>query len=69
MRSNAGSFLIAPELRQKTNFYQINLMHPIEADIGEFEVIFLRNVMIYFDLETKARSYTTCCPVSNRADT
>ncbi len=55
VRSNAGSFLIAPELRQKTNFYQINLMHPIEADIGEFEVIFLRNVMIYFDPETKAK--------------
>ena len=55
VRSNAGPFLIAPELRQKTNFYQINLMHPIEADIGEFEVIFLRNVMIYFDPETKAK--------------
>ena len=55
VRSNAGTFLIAPELRKKTNFYQINLMHPIEADIGEFEVIFLRNVMIYFDPETKAK--------------
>ena len=55
VRSNAGTFLIDPELRKKTHFYQINLMHPIEADIGEFEVIFLRNVMIYFDPETKAR--------------
>ncbi len=55
VRSNAGSFLIAPELRKKTNFFQINLMHPVDADIGEFEVIFLRNVMIYFDPETKAK--------------
>ena len=55
VRSHAGTFLIAPELRQKTSFYQINLMQPIEADIGEFEVIFLRNVMIYFDPETKAK--------------
>jgi chemotaxis protein methyltransferase CheR len=55
VRSHAGSFLIAPELRQKIRFYQINLMHPVDADIGEFDVIFLRNVMIYFDPETKTR--------------
>lgn len=55
VRSHAGSFLIVPELRRKTSFYQINLMHPIDADIGEFEVIFLRNVMIYFDPPTKAK--------------
>ena len=55
VRSNAGTFLIAPELRKKTYFCQINLMNPIEADIGEFDVIFLRNVMIYFDAETKAK--------------
>ena len=55
VRSQAGTFLIAPELRQRTRFYQINLMNPIDADIGEFEVIFLRNVMIYFDPPTKAK--------------
>ncbi|WP_153112022.1 CheR family methyltransferase [Propionivibrio limicola] len=55
VRSQAGTFLIAPELRQKTRFCQINLMQPVEAAIGEFEVVFLRNVMIYFDPETKAK--------------
>lgn len=55
IRSHAGTFLIRPELRQKTSFFQINLMHPVEADIGEFDVIFLRNVMIYFDPETKTK--------------
>jgi chemotaxis protein methyltransferase CheR len=55
VRSQAGSFLIAPELRKKTRFYQINLMQPVEADIGEFDVVFLRNVMIYFDPPTKAK--------------
>ena len=54
VRSQAGSFLIAPELRKKTSFLQINLMNPVKANIGEFDVIFLRNVMIYFDQPTKA---------------
>ncbi|MBS1161628.1 MAG: protein-glutamate O-methyltransferase CheR [Proteobacteria bacterium] len=55
VRSNAGTFLIAPELRKRTRFLQINLTLPITADIGDFDVIFLRNVMIYFDAETKAK--------------
>ena len=55
VRAHAGTFLIAPELRKRTSFYQINLTLPVDADIGDFEVIFLRNVMIYFDPETKAK--------------
>ena len=55
VRAHAGTFLIAPELRKKTSFYKVNLTHPVQADIGDFEVIFLRNVMIYFDPETKTK--------------
>lgn len=55
VRSQAGTFLVAPELRQRTTFHQINLMQPVDAAIGEFDVVFLRNVMIYFDAPTKAR--------------
>lgn len=52
VRSQEGSFLIAPELRQHTRFMQINLNETL-PDIGLFHVIFLRNVMIYFDNDTK----------------
>ena len=52
VRSQEGSFLIAPELRQHTRFMQINLNTSL-PDIGRFHVIFLRNVMIYFDNDTK----------------
>lgn len=55
VRSQAGTFKIVPELRKRTRFHQINLTQPISADIGEFEVILLRNVMIYFDAETKTK--------------
>jgi len=52
VRSQEGSFLIAPELRRHTRFRQINLNTSL-PDIGRFHVVFLRNVMIYFDNDTK----------------
>ena len=55
VRSHAGTMLIEPDLRRHVRFCQINLMHPVPTDIGDFDVIFLRNVMIYFDPETKTR--------------
>ena len=55
VRAHAGTLLIAPELRRRVRFLQINLMQPVDAGIGEFDVVFLRNVMIYFDQATKTR--------------
>lgn len=54
VRSQEGAFLIAPELRKHTRFMQINLNTPL-PDIGKFHVVFLRNVMIYFDNDTKRK--------------
>ncbi len=48
----AGNFTISADLRQHTKFMQINLNQPL-PEIGKFHVIFLRNVMIYFDSPTK----------------
>jgi chemotaxis protein methyltransferase CheR len=52
VRAHEGTFLIAPELRRHTRFMQVNLNTTL-PEIGLFHVIFLRNVMIYFDNETK----------------
>ncbi|MBP9712874.1 MAG: protein-glutamate O-methyltransferase CheR [Sterolibacterium sp.] len=52
VRENEGSFTIMPELRHHTRFMQVNLNNSLPA-IGKFHVIFLRNVMIYFDAATK----------------
>lgn len=49
-----GTLLIQRELRQRVRFCQVNLNAPL-PQLGPFDVIFLRNVMIYFDGETKER--------------
>ncbi len=54
VRENEGGFLVAPELRRHTRFMQVNLNNTL-PDMGKFHVIFLRNVMIYFDVETKRK--------------
>lgn len=51
---NAGSFIISPELRRHTRFMQVNLNNAL-PEIGRYHVIFLRNVMIYFDTDTKRK--------------
>ena len=46
------TLLIQRNLRNRVQFRQINLNAPL-PNIGEFDLIFLRNVLIYFDKETK----------------
>lgn len=46
--SQQGYFLIDAPLRTRLSFRQVNLNQPL-PDVGLFDVIFLRNVMIYFD--------------------
>ncbi len=48
-----GLSQIQPKLREHVRFGQLNLCVPID-DIGPFDVVFLRNVLIYFDPPTKA---------------
>ncbi len=47
-----GKLLIDKALRAHVRFMQANLMQPL-PDIGQFDVVFLRNVLIYFDPPAK----------------
>ncbi|WP_108659715.1 CheR family methyltransferase [Acuticoccus kandeliae] len=52
---SAGQSRIHPQLRQRVHFQRLNLMgraYPVDRDV---DVIFLRNVLIYFDAEDQAR--------------
>lgn len=57
-----GSVLINPNLRERISFRQINLNNALPK-LGVFDVIFLRNVMIYFDIETKRRVIERILPL------
>ena len=49
-----GFLLVDTELRNKTFFAEVNLAKNL-PDLGLFDVIFLRNVLIYFDKQTRQR--------------
>jgi chemotaxis protein methyltransferase CheR len=49
---HSGTLLIERRLRERVRFQQVNLNVPL-PHIGMFDVIFLRNVLIYFNTQTK----------------
>jgi len=59
--SQEGTFLIDPRLRSRVRFMQVNLVAPL-PQLREFDVIFLRNVMIYFDMPTKLEVVSRMLP-------
>ena len=61
VRSHEGKLLIDNALKQRVSFAQVNLTLPITG-VGQFDVIFLRNVMIYFDAETKRKVVENMLP-------
>jgi chemotaxis protein methyltransferase CheR len=57
-----GSLLIEKFLRDRVRFISHNLMEPAPR-LEPFDVIFLRNVMIYFDQDTKRQVVSRLMPL------
>ncbi|MFN2267055.1 MAG: protein-glutamate O-methyltransferase CheR [Desulfonatronovibrio sp.] len=51
-----GNWRIKDEIRALTNFRKINLMQPVSI-LGKFDIIFCRNVAIYFKPDDKKRLF------------
>jgi chemotaxis protein methyltransferase CheR len=55
-RQNGELWQISPELRAMVQHRQLNLLHDF-SQLGAFDVIFCRNVLIYFDQDTKVNIF------------
>ena len=58
-----GFARVRPELRQMINFMPLNLLADGWPVKGQFDVIFCRNVMIYFDKPTQGRILSRFAPL------
>nr|AUN37521.1 chemotaxis protein methyltransferase CheR [uncultured bacterium] len=56
-----GVVRVIPELRRKVSFHQLNFMDEDYRVKDQFEVIFFRNVMIYFDKATQEAVIEKLC--------
>ncbi len=50
-----GKWCIQEKLKQRINFKYFNLLDSFSA-LGKFDVVFCRNILIYFDAETKTQT-------------
>jgi chemotaxis protein methyltransferase CheR len=62
---NGDSWQIAPDLRAMVQFRPLNLLGDF-AHLGVFDVVFCRNVLIYFDQETKTDVLERLARVTDR---
>ncbi|KGJ91788.1 CheR family methyltransferase [Colwellia psychrerythraea] len=49
-----GYMRVKPELRNRLHFFSFNLLDSMSS-LGKFDLIFIRNVMIYFDDKTRQK--------------
>ncbi len=54
-QSDAGAFVLQDQIRRKVRFSTLNLLQTPYKAMGKFDVIFCRNVLIYFSAELKEK--------------
>jgi chemotaxis protein methyltransferase CheR len=52
---------VIPKLRRSTNFMRMNLMDPVYPVDRDVDIIFCRNVLIYFDKPTQQKVVERLC--------
>jgi chemotaxis protein methyltransferase CheR len=60
---NAGLVRVARELRQRVSFERLNFMDDHYRFSTQFDIVFCRNVLIYFDIETQEKIINKICRV------
>jgi len=52
-KTESNHYVVSPKVRSRVTFRTRNLLEPFDS-LGNFDIIFCRNVLIYFDRPTKA---------------
>lgn len=53
-QASGRGYQLIPEIRQLVNFHELNLLAPVlPKQLNNYDIIFFRNVSIYFDVETR----------------
>jgi chemotaxis protein methyltransferase CheR len=60
-------YRIKPELAKMISFRQLNLMHPLPMK-GPIDIVFCRNVIIYFDKDTQRALFSRVAPLQRPGD-
>jgi chemotaxis protein methyltransferase CheR len=50
---DGASWKVGPAIRRMVTFAPLNLIQPFPVSLGTFDLVFIRNVLIYFDAATK----------------
>jgi chemotaxis protein methyltransferase CheR len=58
IRDQHGTLLVDRALRERVQFRQVNLNTALPGDLATYDIVFLRNVMIYFNGDTKRQVVT-----------
>jgi chemotaxis protein methyltransferase CheR len=61
-KQNGEFWQINPDIRAMVQHRQLNLLHDF-SQLGTFDVIFCRNVLIYFDQDTKINIFGRLCRI------
>ncbi len=51
-----NNYVLSSRVKQKVQFYCENIFNPSFSRLGKFDYIFSRNMLIYFDLQTKDKA-------------
>jgi chemotaxis protein methyltransferase CheR len=62
-KQNGEFWQINPDIRAMVQHRALNLLHDF-SQLGTFDVIFCRNVLIYFDQDTKINIFSRLCKIT-----